>query len=199
MTTVEASMKAIPWVGVDKTTFFKGLSGDRLNQSLDASSTAQVVFADVAYGLKPDYSGVGVTWTVSILNKDPPAGQQKSDRLATKNFAFSRSFLCVSPARGAHSDPSSYVQAWSTNGGQPLRDGVARCMSALGGLITRNLTLTPAAAEAQQKALESQYSEVVDAYVGTAYTGKVIERSPTGTLFVDKSRRWILALPPPQS
>jgi hypothetical protein len=189
MKSVEATMKSVPWLGINKVQFFKDMSPDRLNESLDSSATEQVVFSDVRYSLRPDFSGLGISWTVSILSKTPPAGQEKSKRLANENFVFNRAFLCVAPASSKEPDKPSYANLWASNQGEPVRNAVGRCMSAMTMLTRQSLEMTPEAIESQKKSLSGQKQETI-----SGYTGKVFARDTEGVLLIDATDRWIFVL-----
>ena len=190
--TVAQSMASVPWLGAKSTIVSKDMTNDRLNQLLDASTTPQAVFTTVTYSLNPSFSELDVSWSVSILNRDLTEGESKNDRFSNKHQVFNRSFVCAAPATGMDLDASGYASEWSADRGKPAREAISRCMKVLGDLAARNLKTTLAEADAQKQALDTQRDETILTYVG-----KVIERTPTGTLLVDPSERWVFILVSP--
>ena len=70
---MQATLPKIPWLDVEKVSFSKDASNDKLTQFVDGSAASQSLIASYDYAMSPNFEWMTVTMTVSIYPKQAPA------------------------------------------------------------------------------------------------------------------------------
>jgi hypothetical protein len=76
---MQSTLPKIPWLDVQKVSFSKDASKDKLTQFIDGSDASQSVIASYDYAMSPNFEWMTVTLTVAIYPKKAQSANASSD------------------------------------------------------------------------------------------------------------------------
>jgi hypothetical protein len=177
-----ATLEKMSWLGVHKTSFSKVATDASLESVLDKSRSPEVLVLSYDYALSPDFSQMLVGANVTIYAKKPPAGDPVQARLELKNARYHQVFRCEYPLAGADRSMSDNARRWAANHAAAARQALNLGLQRLSGLMQRGLGETPAEASALSRGAQ---------ITAGGESGKLIDKTGTGTLLLDQANEWV--------
>lgn len=175
--TTKAVVDANSWFQAQPVTFGRDNSPAGKLAALDAATTNQMAFFEYDYEISADFSYLKTTLVMTVADKAAPEGKKPAGRLDDKNLLYSQSVISIISLASPSKVATENAARWSADGGKLARQALGLGFDDLRSLGARSLALTladTAAMSSRDKKLQS---------VAVIYAGRVVEETPTGTLY----------------
>ncbi len=188
LTATQVTVTRLDWLAVRKTSFSKDMSKENTNSILDKSASPEVLFVAYSYELSPDFAMMQVDARFSIFAKTAPKGQSADSRMNPENAAYSENFTYLIPLAGASDDIAENCRHWADNNGEIAKRALVQGIGGVNALAERGLVQT------SDDVKKLQQGGKADA---GGRSGKLIEKTDTGTLLVDDLGNWVFVAQSP--
>jgi hypothetical protein len=186
---MQATLPKIPWLDVQKVSFSKDASPDKLTQVIDGSDAPPTMVASYDYAMSPNFEWMAVTLTVGIYAKGAQAGSFSGGRLAPANALYFQRFEYISYLPQNLKDDDKNAASWAVDDGIQARKALDASLIGIHDLFVRSMSLGPAAAAALDQGRGIGMSDEHGSLVESGAKGLLLYNDGTGTWLFFEGRQ----------
>jgi hypothetical protein len=181
---LQATLPKIPWLDVQKVSFSKDASHDKLTQLIDGSDAPQTLIASYDYAMSPNFEWMTVTLAVGIYAKG--AHPDTGDRLQPGNALYFQRFEYIEYLPQNLKDDDKNAASWAVDNGIQARKALDTSLTGIHDMFVRSMSISPSAAAALDQGRNIDMSDEHGSLVESSEKGLLLYNKDTGTwLFFD--------------